>query len=149
MKLDIPGTKEPVVESKIVCPSADSQAVVTNVKVAGTENNYTFAVTIKSPDTGCNQYADWWEVITRDSLLVYRRILTHSHVAEQPFTRSGGPVKVTQEQNLIVRGHMNNSGYACFVLNGSVETGFSADTISSNYAIGLLKEAPLPSGCDF
>lgn len=147
--INIPREKEPLGGVNSTCNSADSQAVVTNVKVAGTENNYTFAVTIKSPDTGCQQYADWWEVITPDSVLIYRRILTHSHVSEQPFTRSGGPVKVVNNKNLIIRSHMNTLGYGCLVFSGSVETGFALDTIARNYASALSEELPLPSGCDF
>ena len=62
---------------------------VTAVKITGEAMNYNFAVTIESQDTGCDQYADWWEVVNSNEALVYRRILAHSHVVEQPFTRNG------------------------------------------------------------
>ena len=39
------------------------QAQVIDVGVKGEENKYTFYVKIKSPDRGCDQYADWWEVL--------------------------------------------------------------------------------------
>ncbi|MCB0054175.1 MAG: hypothetical protein KDE24_32035, partial [Caldilinea sp.] len=67
-------------------------ADVFGVTVRGDDGAYQFSVEIASPDTGCNQYADWWEVLDSDGNLLYRRILTHSHVDEQPFIRSGGPV---------------------------------------------------------
>jgi hypothetical protein len=41
-------------------------ADVISVDVSGNEGAYQFSVGIRSPDTGCDQYADWWEVITGD-----------------------------------------------------------------------------------
>ena len=131
------------------CGSEDGQAMVTGVDVSGTMGDYRFSVTIISPDTGCNQYADWWEVITPDSTLIYRRILTHSHINEQPFTRSGGPIGVSDTLELIIRAHMNNLGYGCMIYSGTISKGFLPDTISNQYALGLTKEEPLPDGCAF
>ena len=127
----------------------EDRAKISAIEVNGSEQSYRFSVTIQSPDTGCDQYADWWEVITPDSLLIYRRILTHSHVSEQPFTRSGGPIEINDSLTLIVRAHMNNLGYGCEVYSGSIREGFVADTISRFYASGLAEEAPLPGGCAF
>ena len=61
-------------------------ADVTAVSVAGEAGAYTFEVTVRSPDTGCEGYADWWEVVSPDGELLYRRVLLHSHVDEQPFS---------------------------------------------------------------
>lgn len=103
-------------------------AVVQKVTVSGQDGSYTFSVTLKSPDKGCNQYANWWEVITESEELIYRRILGHSHVNEQPFTRSGGSVKIIVTDVVIIRGHMNTSGYGKgeVAMKGSVETGFTS-----------------------
>ena len=131
------------------CGAEASQAVVTAVNVSGTSGDYRFSVTVKSPDTGCDQYADWWEVITPDSTLIYRRILSHSHVNEQPFSRLGGPVKVDETRELIIRAHMNNLGYGCIVFSGNTLEGFHSDTISSHFALGLSETEPLPGGCAF
>lgn len=124
-------------------------ADVTAVNVSGDSGEYTFSVTIASPDTGCEQYADWWEVIAEDGTLIYRRILTHSHVNEQPFTRSGGKVSITDNQVIYVRAHMNNKGYGGQVLGGSVLNGFEEVTLPSDFAKEVETQAPLPSGCNF
>ena len=106
---------------------------------------YTFSVTLSSLDTGCDQYADWWEVITPDGELVYRRILAHSHVNEQPFTRSGGPVELQETTQAIVRAHMNNAGYGGVAFSGSPASGFAADpSVTSALTPQLADQAPQP-----
>jgi len=129
--------------------SRAQHAEVLEVAVTGDEENYTFSVTLKSPDTGCEQFADWWEVITPEGDLIYRRILLHSHVNEQPFTRSGGPVKVGENRALIIRAHMNTSGYGTVSMRGSVSAGFKRVTLPGDFAVSLEKEKPLPTGCAF
>jgi len=106
-------------------------------------------VTIESPDTGCNQYADWWDVFRPDGTLVYRRILTHSHVDEQPFTRSGGPVNATSDEQLVVRAHMNNLGFGTQVFTGSVDLGFAPREFEDELADNLETVEPLPTACAF
>lgn len=126
------------------------RADVVAVATSGSAGAYNFAVTLRSADTGCNQYADWWEVITPDGALLYRRILAHSHVDEQPFTRSGGPVDVQSTTRVIVRAHMNDAGYGGVAFSGSVEAGFAADpSITAELAPQLAEEPPLPNGCAF
>lgn len=122
---------------------------IIDVEVSGDENSYEFSVTIKSPDTGCDQYADWWEVFDLNGKLIYRRILAHSHVSEQPFTRAGGPIKISKDLEVYVRAHMNNSGYGSKVFKGSVEKGLSSGNLDKEYAQDLEEVAPLPSRCDF
>lgn len=128
--------------------NANSAAVVT-VAIRGESNAYNFLVTVRSPDIGCSQYADWWEVIRPDGSLVYRRILTHSHVDEQPFARSGGPVNLVADENAIVRVHMNSLGYSERVLTGNVQEGFTLSTLSTSFAQTLEFSEPLPEGCAF
>jgi len=124
-------------------------AKVTNVICTGQPNNYTFNVTVESPDTGCDQYADWWEVLTVDGELVYRRILLHSHVDEQPFTRSGGIVNVGADDSIYVRAHMNNLRYGSQVFSGTLRSGLELDSLSIDFASELVTEEPLPVGCAF
>lgn len=127
----------------------NNTADVLIVKTTGTTDNYTFSVTLKSPDTGCEQYANWWEVISPEGDLIYRRILGHSHVDEQPFTRSGGPVRISEDREVIIRAHMNNAGYGGKALKGSVAVGFKPVELAGNFANDLEKVDPLPSDCSF
>ena len=127
----------------------DEQAVITAVQISGTENNYSFNVTIKSPDTGCAQYADWWEVFDDNGNLIYRRILGHSHVNEQPFTRSGGPINISENQFIYVRAHMNPLGYGSYGFAGSIKDGLKEELISLDKAKELEETAPLPKNCAF
>lgn len=127
----------------------DSQAVVLAVSFTGNEENYTFNVRLESPDTGCDQYADWWEVFDEEGALLYRRILAHSHVDEQPFSRSGGPVKIKDTDFVYVRGHMNNLGYGSLVFGGTVKDGFEAKELPIEFAADLAEAEPLPENCAF
>ncbi|MEP3207706.1 MAG: hypothetical protein ABJN95_00865 [Maribacter sp.] len=124
-------------------------AQVTDVSVSGSNDQYTFNVTISSPDLGCNQYANWWEIIDLDGNLLYRRILAHSHVNEQPFTRSGGPVVISEDTVVYIRAHMNTTSYGSSVFKGSITDGFTSENLDTEFAKGLEEMAPLPANCAF
>ncbi|MBI3546092.1 MAG: hypothetical protein HY081_05805 [Gammaproteobacteria bacterium] len=123
-------------------------ADVISVQASGPAGAYQFSVGIRSADKGCVQYADWWEVVSTDGKLLYRRVLQHSHVDEQPFTRAGGPVPIQPDTIVWVRAHMNSGGYGT-AFKGSVKIGFKQTTLDAEFAAGLTKQAPLPDGCDF
>jgi len=124
-------------------------AKVVSVTARGESGRYTLSVTIESQDTGCDQYADWWEVVSSDGELLYRRVLQHSHTSEQPFTRSGGPVDVQADDTVTVRAHMNNAGYSGIALRGSIAAGFETEINASEFSPALEQIAPLPDGCAF
>lgn len=124
-----------------------NEAQVLSVRTSGDPMNYLFDVEVKSPDTGCDQYANWWEVVTEDAELIYRRILAHSHVNEQPFRRSGGPVKINPDQRVLIRVHMNNAGYSSKVLKGSINQGFKPQELEKDFGSNLAKQEPLPGDC--
>lgn len=138
-------------ESEIPQPvlATNNSASISKVETTGEPNNYTFAVTVSSPDTGCDRYADWWEVITLEGELLYRRVLLHSHVDEQPFTRTGGTVAIRPQQKVIVRVHMNPDGYSPLALQGTVKDGFSKVILSNDFASSLASVEPLPTNCAF
>jgi hypothetical protein len=130
-------------------PPRGALADVLEVDPRGSSGSYLFLVTVRSPDTGCEQYADWWEVITPAGQLVYRRLLEHSHVNEQPFARSGGPVRVEEDQEVIVRAHMNRAGYGGVALRGTPLAGFERTPLAPDFAAGVASQEPLPQGCTF
>ena len=127
----------------------DRLADVTATSVSGRPGAYTFSVTIRSPDTGCSSYADWWEVVTEQGDLLYRRILAHSHVDEQPFTRSGGPVSVAEQTRVVVRAHMNPGGFGGQAYAGTPAGGFLPTDLGADFAAHLERAEPLPTGCAF
>lgn len=133
-------------------PSTASEVALADViaaEVSGDPQAYRFAVEVRSPDLGCEQYADWWEVLREDGSLVYRRILAHSHVDEQPFVRSGGPVAIAADTVVLVRAHMHPTGYGGAALRGTVSSGFVRTDLGVDFAADVEDSAPQPDGCAF
>jgi hypothetical protein len=134
-------------------PAAAAVDVVA-VRATGDAGAYTLFVTLASDETGCGQYADWWEVVDPSGELRYRRVLTHSHPDDQPFERSGGPVPIAADEEVVVRGHLHvdggGGGYVGEALRGTVAGGFApwADA-PEGFAAGLASDPPLPEGCLF
>ena len=124
------------------------RADVTKVTVTG-KSAYRFNVTLESDETGCAQYADWWEVLDSKGALLYRRILFHSHPNDQPFTRSGGTVTLNPDEVVYIRGHMNKLGYVGNLFVGSVAKGFKKAEKVPVFPKSLESQKPLPDGCAF
>ena len=133
----------PLLEGADLPQSAD----VIGVTVDGEPGAYRFSVTIHSPDVGCARYTDWWEVVDADGALVFRRILHHSHVREQPFTRSGGPVPAEAEQPLVVRAHLNTGGYGQPLAGTPGGRAWDVPVDTREYSPELETSAPLPRVC--
>lgn len=140
-----PAFNSPSAEGSLETKYAD----VLQVSANGSSGDYSLSVTVQSPDSGCARYADWWEVVSTDGRLIYRRVLLHSHVDEQPFTRLGGPVIVRPDEEVIVRAHMNDTGYGGRNLRGSVAGGFTVWESGAGFAAAVEKQRPQPSGCGF
>lgn len=51
------------------------------------DGQWTFAVAVRHDDQDADHWADWWRVRTPQGRELGRRVLLHSHVGEQPFTR--------------------------------------------------------------
>ena len=125
------------------------RANVISVKTRGVSGSYQFSVEIQSPDKGCAQFANWWEVLSESGKLLYRRILFHSHVQEQPFVRSGGPVAITETDVVWIRAHMHPQGYGGEVFKGTVKNGFQKQQKIIKFASNISKLPPQPDGCAF
>ena len=81
-----------------VAGCADVVDVVLTLEGPGT---YRFDVTVRSTDTGWDQYADLWEIRTPEGTILGQRVLTHPHVDEQPFTRSQSGIEVPTDVGLV------------------------------------------------
>jgi hypothetical protein len=80
---------------------------------------WTFHVTVEHPDTGWDDYADGWNVVTPDGQVLkpgpdsrFTRELLHPHVDEQPFTRSQSGIRVPDGiYSVRVRAHDSVEGF--------------------------------------
>lgn len=70
-------------------PASGGTADVVHVEAVAGEDaeTWTFTVTVRHADRDPDHWADWWRVRTVDGRELGRRVLLHSHVDEQPFTR--------------------------------------------------------------
>jgi hypothetical protein len=127
--------------------AAEPRADVLRVTAQGKSGAYQLAVTIQSPDRNCDAYANWWEVVSPDGKLLFRRILMHSHPDEQPFTRPAGPVPIAADATVVVRAHFHPTGYGGAALRGSVTSGFTPWEPPPGFAADLAKQPPLPKEC--
>ncbi len=71
--------------------------------------------------------------------MLYRRVLLHSHLNEQPFRRMGDAVKIQPQEEVIVRVHMNSSGYITMTQKGTTESVFSAIALPKNCAFKTIR----------
>jgi hypothetical protein len=121
------------------------------VKVSAQSQNalYTFSVSVHSDDLGCQQFANWREILNDKGVLLYRRILFHSHVQDTPFTRSGGALDISSKDTLYIRAHMSTSGYSGIVYTGSIKEGFHPLKTSKKFDENIANLAPYSNECWF
>lgn len=82
--------------------TGQADADVTYVRVVlAQDGTWTFHVTVAHPDTGWEDYADGWDVVTPDDTVLkvdiedpFTRLLLHPHENEQPFTRSQSGITI-------------------------------------------------------
>ncbi len=94
--------------------SSAANADVTFVRaVQDAGGKWTFHVTVEHPDTGWEDYADGWDVVTSagevlkpDASQAFTRVLMHPHENEQPFTRSQSGIAIPESVTRVrVRAH--------------------------------------------
>lgn len=91
-----------------------ANADVLHVRAVQTDSGtWTFHVTVEHPDTGWEDYADGWDVVTPDGAVLkpdpdspFTRQLMHPHENEQPFTRSQSGIEIPEGVTRVeVRAH--------------------------------------------
>jgi hypothetical protein len=83
------------------------------------DSSWTFDVAVEHPDTGWEDYADGWDVLTPDGEVLkpdpdgpFTRLLLHPHENEQPFTRSQSGIVIPDDVTQVhVRAHDLVDGY--------------------------------------
>ena len=97
-----------------------ANADVTHVRaVQADDSTWTFHVTVEHPDTGWEDYADGWDVVTPDGKVLkpnpddpFTRLLLHPHENEQPFTRSQSGIEIPEGVTEVrVRAHDIDDGF--------------------------------------
>jgi hypothetical protein len=81
--------------------------------VQSSDGTWTFHVTVKHPDTGWEDYADGWDVLTPEGEVLkpdpgspFTRLLLHPHENNVPFTRSQSSIAIPEGVTLVrVRAH--------------------------------------------
>lgn len=70
--------------------------VIEDARAQKGSDGWRFDVTLSHGDTGWEDYADGWRVLSMDGAELGLRVLYHPHVNEQPFTRSLGGVDIPE-----------------------------------------------------
>jgi hypothetical protein len=79
---------------------------------ASADGTYRFDVTVRHEDEGWEHYADRFEVLTDDGVVLGTRVLHHPHDNEQPFTRSLSGVEIGPDLGQVrIRAHDSVHGY--------------------------------------
>lgn len=105
-------TPEPRPSPSFTRPAGNADVLFVRA-VQAADESWTFNVTVQHPDTGWEDYADGWDVLTPNGTVLrpdaesqFTRTLLHPHVEEQPVTRSQSgiviPLDVTEVR---VRAH--------------------------------------------
>jgi len=101
-------------------PEGQGNADVLHVRaVQASDGTWTFHVTVAHPDTGWEDYADGWDVLTPAGTVLkpdpgspFTRLLLHPHESEQPFTRSQSGIAIPPGVSQVrVRAHDLVDGY--------------------------------------
>ena len=93
-------------------PALADDATIEAVEARASGSAWSFSVTLRHGDTGWDDYADGWRVVTEDGTELGLRVLYHPHVDEQPFTRSLGNVAIPDGvETVYVEARTNADGW--------------------------------------
>jgi hypothetical protein len=105
-------TPEPRPSSSSTQPAGNADVVFVRA-VQAADESWTFNVTVQHPDTGWEDYADGWDILTPNGTVLkpdaesqFTRTLLHPHVDEQPVTRSQSGIVIPPDVTRVrVRAH--------------------------------------------
>ncbi len=99
----------------ILCPAtiaAADDAVIEDASARPSGAGWSFSVTLSHGDTGWDDYADGWRVVTASGEVLGTRTLYHPHVEEQPFTRSLSGVTIPDGmKEVFIEARTNTDGW--------------------------------------
>ena len=103
--------------------------------VQAVDGSWVFYVTVNHPDTGWENYADGWDVVTPEGIVLksnpedpFTRLLLHPHENEQPFTRSQSGIVIPEGIMLVVvRAHDLVDGYGGREVSVDLAAGLGPD----------------------
>ncbi|MDJ0704010.1 MAG: tetratricopeptide repeat protein [Leptolyngbyaceae cyanobacterium MO_188.B28] len=143
-------------------PTLIEGAVVLQTEVTGNEGNYSFEVTIQSPDQNCTYHTNWWEILTPEGDLIKRQTLDNPHGDQASWSSQLSSVDVQPDQTLLIRAHFQGgyidnggnfslnssfSGYNNQALGGSINEGFQIVRLPATFAPWLEDAEPQPTEC--
>jgi hypothetical protein len=73
--------------------AGEADVIAVEVRASG-PHVFRFDVTVRSRDTGWDDYAERFEVVAPDGSVLGTRVLLHPHETEQPFTRELDGVRI-------------------------------------------------------
>jgi len=93
-------------------PVLADDASIENATARSNGTDWTFSVTLRHADTGWENYADGWRVLSEDGTILGTRTLYHPHVDEQPFTRSLSGVTIPESaSSVLIEARTNTDGW--------------------------------------
>lgn len=123
------------------------RADIVELYVHGEPGAYSFTVMITSDDTGCDGYADWWEIVDFAGTLLHRELLDGPRPDLQVRESTAGPLALDADTRVVVRAHRHPEGYRGDALVGTAAGGFTVARLASSFAASLATEPPQPAPC--
>ena len=96
----------------LTAPAWADDATIEAAEARASGKGWTISVTLRHGDTGWDDYADGWRVVTQSGDVLGTRTLYHPHVNEQPFTRSLSSVAIPEDtQRVFIEARTNKTGW--------------------------------------
>lgn len=97
--------------SPLAAPAWADPAEIVDATAQERAGTWTVSVTLRHGDTGWDDYADGWRIVTESGRVLGTRTLHHPHVEEQPFTRSLSGVDLPKAEPLFIESSTSVTGW--------------------------------------